>query len=299
MNFALGTVLILLIVFPGVAFRESFYSGKYSRKYLRKTIVDDLIWALVPSFFIHIVFITLSFAVFPKGPDFVQLGKLIANSENFDSVSGGFSYVQDNFLYFVFYNILALAFGFIGGLLSNKLVLFARLDRRFTLLRFSNQWEYLMTGKCLDFPSYEGSSDYVDYVFVDVLTKANEKSIIYVGRLEEYYLGEQGKLDSLVLSSPKRRLLEEDDNKAIETSEKYYSIPSDLFIIPFSDIVNINLRYFKDAQQETELKSARFLRYFGSILKLTVIGFLLIWGLKLYSKLVKKQSKKTQYTSTQ
>src|SRR5690606_14017957 len=153
----------------------------------------------------------------------------------------------------------------LAGLFCNQIIRYFKFDRKYRILRFGNSWYYFFSGEVLDFPDIEGSSKEIDYVFVDALVKAGSKEILYIGILSDYDLATNGGLKSFTLKGAKRRYLDSNETgnhplkdnppsteKEIEAYneqllEKYYTIPSNLLVIPFDqNVVNINFRYYGD-----------------------------------------------------
>ncbi len=83
---------------------------------------------------------------------------------------------------------------------------------------------------------------------------------IYSGILEEFYLSENNGLDRLVLYNVYRRTLENDFPKDLKkqssildkgTDERYYNMPGDSFVIPYSEIKNMNITYLTLTKEES------------------------------------------------
>ena len=75
---------------------------------------------------------------------------------------------------------------------------------------------------------------------IDVLTKVNGESIIYIGELSDYVVDSTGKLELIKLRYPIRRPFKNDE----KDDSKFYEIDSRYLVITASEILNINIRYF-------------------------------------------------------
>jgi hypothetical protein len=128
---------------------------------------------------------------------------------------------------------------FVAGHSSRKIVRIFKLDRKYKLFRFSNDWHYLLSGEFLDFPEVPDHPEEVSFKLVNVLTTAGSQQIIYVGELIHFTLSDEGGLDNVVLKDAKRRLLQDDLDE-----DRYYDIPGRYITIPYKNITNINIRYF-------------------------------------------------------
>jgi hypothetical protein len=130
-------------------------------------------------------------------------------------------------------------------------------DRRYKDLRFQNSWHYILKGEFFDFPrsAYDLEEDTVEaieLVYVDVLIKTDEGTIIYDGILVDYELSKDGGLDNISLKEVQRRYLKDDPgNENIWPSKsKYYEIPGHILILKYSEIINLNFSYYKIVYDE-------------------------------------------------
>lgn len=140
---------------------------------------------------------------------------------------------------------------------SRELVEHFDLDIRVRWLRFNNEWYYLLSGRILNFPDWYGSeAGKVAKVQVDVVVETKEGSVLYCGLLDEFYLSKDG-LDRICLSQTFRRRLDQDAPNQTEKQidrqfdGRYYKMPGDLFVIPYSQIRNINLTYYGKLPDES------------------------------------------------
>ena len=81
-----------------------------------------------------------------------------------------------------------------------------------------------------------------NYVEIDVLVNTADGDMIYKGRVFKYYLGKDNTLDKIVLKDAFRRKfidVKDETTKKIE----FYEFESKLFVIKYSEIKNLNVRY--------------------------------------------------------
>ena len=198
-------------------------------------MLDEVFWAVFPSIVMH--FLSYAILLVAKSIlyfDFditVVLSKTLfeGNSEEYASV----------FLTYLYYCTYVIAMSFCAGHISRKIVRIFKLDRKFRLFRFSNDWHYLLSGEFLDFPEVPDSPEEVSFKLVNVLTEVGGKQMIYIGELIHFTLSDEGGLENIVLKDAKRRLLEDD-----LLENRYYEIPGRYITIPYKTIININIRYF-------------------------------------------------------
>ena len=198
-------------------------------------MLDEVFWAVFPSIVMH--FLSYAILLVAKSVlyfDFditVVLSKTLfeGNSEEYAGV----------FLTYLYYCTYVIAVSFCAGHISRKIVRILKLDRKFRLFRFSNDWHYLLSGEFLDFPEVPDNPEEVSFKLVNALTEVGGKQMIYIGELIHFTLSDEGGLENIVLKDAKRRLLEDD-----LLENRYYEIPGRYITIPYKTIVNINIRYF-------------------------------------------------------
>jgi len=151
---------------------------------------------------------------------------------------------KEIFLYLLFASLLVGGLGF----LSKAFVRRQRIDRKYRIFRFQNEWHYLFSAEILDFPDFAGKTEDVDMIYIDALVDCDEGSILYSGVLAEYILSKDGGLDRIFLSDTRRRYLKNDSTEG----SKYYEMPGDLFVIPYGKIINLHLTYYSVEVDLTE-----------------------------------------------
>jgi hypothetical protein len=145
----------------------------------------------------------------------------------------------DIFVSYLMYCTFVMTVSFFAGHACRKIVRVAKLDRRFKLFRFTNDWHYLLSGEFLDFPEVPDHPEEVSFKLVNALTTVGSQQMIYIGELIHFTLSDEGGLENIVLKDAKRRLLQDD-----LVENRYYDIPGRYITIPYKTIININVRYF-------------------------------------------------------
>ncbi|MDX1936449.1 MAG: hypothetical protein SFU21_05015 [Flavihumibacter sp.] len=249
MNLALSTVLIFIIVSPGLIARLSYFTFPFSNQARSSDFTKEVFWAIIPGFFIHFIYIgiietTTKFFLKFSDISFLLLGK--EDNYRLNKISLN---IHENLGYISSYFVGLFLFSFLIGFLSKKIVLRYRLDK-WSFFRFTNKWYYLLSGRILDVEPLEGDSSNIGIVGIDVLCNVGGNQIIYIGFLNNYYLSGNGDLDAITLKYPVRRPLivnsmqQQSETQQVDNESIYYTIPSDILYIPNKDIVNINIRYF-------------------------------------------------------
>lgn len=155
---------------------------------------------------------------------------------------------------FLGYNLLAIAIGFVSGLLTNMI------ERRWNLISHllgrGNEWYEAFEADILKIRG-ETKIRNVDLVYLDVLVTTKESSVLYSGFLAKYYFKPRStELDYLVLRRAKKRDLRKlysTDNPHIRAGKSNfydpdtgapYRIQGDYLILPMKEVININITYF-------------------------------------------------------
>jgi hypothetical protein len=251
MNIALGALLLFLLLFPGILVRISYLTGPHSRKNIQTSLVDELVLSLVPAFILQGIGYLIAERWFHYNIWLEQFYKLIIGANNKD-YKPDFELIEKSLPHFFAYNVVLLVVAITVGNLARKLVEQFNLDISIYSLRYNNDWYYLLSGRILNFPQWETAANQVESVYADVLVETKEGSVLYCGLLDEFYLSKDG-LDRICLSEVYRRKFTEDvkDDQRPEDKlfdNRYYRMPGDLFVIPYSQIRNLNLTYYGPVQ---------------------------------------------------
>jgi hypothetical protein len=232
---AVSTLFLFLFILPGITFKRAYLSSVFSRKLKFSGLLDEVFWALFPSIVMHFI----SYGILVTAKSVLQFDfdlTVVLSKALFEGESEEYASV---FLTYLYYCTFVITVSFFAGHASRKIVRLLKLDRKFRLFRFSNDWHYLLSGEFLDFPEVPDNPEEVSFKLVNALTSVGGKQMIYIGELIHFTLSDEGGLENIVLKDAKRRLLEDD-----LLENRYYDIPGRYITIPYKTIVNINIRYF-------------------------------------------------------
>lgn len=244
MNIALATIVLLVILYPGFLFRRFYYSAEFSKEYFKQSIPDMVLASVLPAFLIHI----LGYCLFVKPSyqlNIQTIGTLLSGTSDSSKVSAAFENIYVHAFQIISYFFAISGLAVIGGLSSKYVVRLSKFDRKSSLFRFQNEWHYVFSGEILDFPNVPGRADEVDFKYVDVLVKSNEGTLIYMGMLSHYTLNKEGGIDRIYLSDTRRRYLKDDKPSFNIDDNRYYNLPGEFFIIPYEQIINLHITYYK------------------------------------------------------
>lgn len=237
-----------------------YYSGRFSIQYSNLTITDQVFRSIVPGLLLQLIAFWLIGYSHERYVRLDVLGTLLLGAKEDRTIREGFSLVQEQLGAILLYYFVMLTLGVSLGYLAQHIVRHFKLDRRWSWLRYDNQWHYLLTGEILETPEQRSiglpDAGVIDFIFVDVLLKLEKSNMLYSGILVDYELAADGGLRTIYLREAQRKSLGNGQSpKEIETEmanrpEEYYDVAGDLLVIPYAQTLNLNLTYYvgeKDA----------------------------------------------------
>lgn len=262
MNIALASIIIILFLMPGVIFIRSYSSGLFSDGFKVIDRLDNLstpqliIRAIIPSLIIHFGFSQICMITGWGKINFQLLfglligGKIASNfvielSDNIESEN------WQVIIYNTAINVTALSIGFAAKIIVRVF----RLDRKFEILRYPNDWHYIFSGEILEISGdIKGAArDQIDLRYVTVCVDIGGQAVVIAGVLESYKLSPPNEVQFLILSNARRRPLDWDAAPGQQGTEDFYKLPGNYLIIPFHEIKNLEIEYIcldKIAQAE-------------------------------------------------
>jgi hypothetical protein len=231
----------------------AYLNGPYARKNIKSSLIDELFLSITPALILQILGFLVVERFLKIGINLELIYELIAGPSTAFKTNPDFSVIENSLGNFLLNNVIILLIAILFGKLFRWLVQKYDLDIYIHSLQFNNEWYYLLSGRILDFPNIPGESKDINVIQIDVVVELKEGSYIYSGILQEYYLSKEEGLDRICLSNVYRRKLGDDKDiteKSEESLEKefdkrYYNMPGNLHVIPFSSIKNINITYYK------------------------------------------------------
>lgn len=276
-------ILFFVFITPGMLFRRFYYTLEFSKQFIKNTSFKVFISSIIIGSFIQIVFyyyLVHKNNWVTYDVDFKLLGSLLFGDKK--TLSSNLVIVSNQagliIIYFLCLSIFSIFLGYLSSFFVRKL----KWDVKTRIFRFNNQWYYLFKGEILEFPDVRrrlNSKDFnnidvdenenenenetkdtkravnINLAYIDAIVETGDRVTLYKGILLDYYLNHNGdSLEYIYLTAAKRKLLYRNDNISYEinsdnTQEQplvvnnWNRFESDIFIIPFEKIINLNIRY--------------------------------------------------------
>jgi hypothetical protein len=235
MSLALAAVVLLAVFAPGVIFRRAYLSGPFSRKFASLSMSDEVAYSAIPAIALQLIALALVQAQDSYGVDFRILGVFILGTQEVTVQAAAFANLQQNLWPIAAYNLILWAISWLAGLGARYFVISNEWDRRVPVLRFTNEWYYLLTGRQW---GLKDGRDF-DVVWVDALVEVGDGSLIYSGMLNSYFLARDGGLDSICLDYAQKW------RDPIAKELKPILIPGRGLLIKYSEILNLNISFYR------------------------------------------------------
>ena len=248
MNIALGALILLLIVLPGISFRTSLISSDSFENPLDTSFSGELILSLLAAIPLHLCgFLVLSFCY---TIDIYQLILVIVDPSS-DKITSDL--INSSWWKFLIYITSLTTIAYIIADCARHCILKRGLHLKYRILHITNEWDDLFQGREANIQKIKDFD-----VSIDLLVDTANGSVLYSGTLLKYYLAKHGGLDKLVLSGVYRRKLSDDnktdqDDKTTNSKtpdrgidQRWYSLPGEQFVIESSRILNIHVHFLSN-----------------------------------------------------
>lgn len=250
MSIALPTLFLLLFLLPGIllsyAYRRGFFQpNRVTLGPLRNEFGVGIVWALV----LHPLFIYVTVGLDIWQPDGAVLLAVLSGSLSAVSQED----IAQVYSLFVYAGLTSIGAFLFGGIVHLG-VRGGKLDIRFELLRFNNEWFYLFSGEArlFDTPGpntlpaiWKRAQRTVKNVHCSAVVTVGEHTYQYRGVLSDYHFDADGALDSVVLQSAQRIPLD-----GLDGEDGFTPIPGDFLLIRYEDMKTLNIAYTEEFSEE-------------------------------------------------
>lgn len=242
MEIALGGIIVLIILLPGIFFRKGYFSEEFSNQYTIRDFFQLFVNTLFPSLIAYLIFLPFIYFIFGYYYDLEILLGILSSNEKLVEVSIN---KIDNFKFEIlgFQAIINLVSFFVGYKLKN-IVLNKSFDARNKFFRYKNVWHYLLSAKFILFKRSQielttNKIEDIDITFIDALLIIGEHTCIYTGILVDYELSIDGSLDLIYLKNAQRKFVINGSNS------EYKDIDGHIIILKYENIINLNLSFIQ------------------------------------------------------
>ncbi len=254
-------IFVVLLIVPGVVLKRFYFQGEFTKEFGFGIFADRLF----SSIFLGIIVQIVTFLFLAKVYGFTyenSKGQITQLYKAF--IDADFKIISSENLWTALGYLIICLFtaAFLGGS-AHHIVRQLRLDIRFPLLRFSNQWNYLFKGEIVHSKKFKAiNKGKVLETYVDVVidTEDNGKKKMVSGFLADYSISSKtGDLEAIYLIDAKRY----SSSKA-----EFVKVEGECFVLPYNKVVDMNLTYvFKkiDASKFNQLlvNVFEYLSFFG------------------------------------
>ncbi|WP_026631099.1 hypothetical protein [Dyadobacter alkalitolerans] len=271
---ATSIIFVVLLIVPGVVLKRFYFQGHFTKEFGIGIFADRLITSIFLGILVQIV----SFLILGKIYGFTfETIKKPASSAYQSVTTAKFQEVTSQYLWVAFgYLITSLVVAAALGQIAHMLVRTLRLDSRFSLLRFNNQWYYFFKGDIIYSKNFKSlPKGKVIETYVDIILNIEEggKHKMVSGFLSDYAISSKtGELETIFLTDAKR--FSSSKGEAI-------GIPGHCFIVPYNKVLDLNVRYvyreIDESKREQFILSA--IQYFSSMALFLI--FIFPWFLEI------------------
>ena len=245
MQLALGAIILLIILLPGISFRKGYFSGEFSNQYTIRDFFQLFINTLFPSLIFYLIFLPIIYFFAKYYYDLTVLLGLISSNQIIieNSLSKIDQYKFQIITFQAFINFIA----FVIGICLRNLVLTYSFDAKDKFLRYKNVWHYLLTGKFFLFRRSQiklnrDRIEDVDITYINVIVVVGKETFNYSGTLVDYELSEAGALNLIYIKNAQRKPIEEEHFKNVE---------GHILVLKYENIINLNLTFIQAEETES------------------------------------------------
>lgn len=239
-----GFAYVIILIVPGIIFKRFFFQGAFSGQFnsglFADRIITSLFWGILVQIISVLTFSRIINISYPEWQKLIQtLYQNLANNKLPEIPAG-------ELLSVLFYAIYSVTLAATLGFITYKLIRWFSLDLKIPAFRFLNQWHYYFRGEILRTPEFKISNrGKVISTEVDLMLKTDDgKSNLFSGLLTQYTLNTKNELDTLYLTGT---------NRFSQSQNAVKNIPGDIFIVPFSTVQNLNIRYNFQVRQRSQV----------------------------------------------
>lgn len=263
MEFAASAVFLLILLLPGFILQTAYTKGfwRWNSPTSTRSLTEQVPAAIVLASILHALWTTAAAAVgYPVNLRAVVMLLIGAYGHEDAHFESALVALTDNpyKIFFYFSSLCSLAA--IIGYVSHFLVRQLGLDRSTRIMRFNNQWFYLLSGEITQFKGSPDIDQEVAGVLLTTIVHHTDADYLYRGVVADFFFDKEGSLDRVLLTLAARRKLVDDrkteEAGSLESEARYYDIDGDYFVLKYAEMSTINVDYFfVDLETEEEVET--------------------------------------------
>lgn len=247
---------------PGILVRRFYFTGVFSKQFHKGQLLDRLIntvfWGIISQV---ITLMLLYSSDFENRSQAYNISKILNGEANFlDTIS--FNILSSILIYLIVLIIVSIFIGY----LAYWTVRILKLDIISKSIRFSNKWHYYFSGETLNKDGFTDHKKNVAITNIDITLQnfSNSKNKMIQGVLTQYHLDPKNDNLELLFLSHTRRFS--------NTTNQFEDIPGEIFVVPYSNVVDMNIRYIYEDESQDDKKY----HYLGELISYSIIIFYVI-----------------------
>lgn len=293
MNLTIGFIAFFIsIVIPGILFRRFFFYGEFSKQFNTKDpVLHSIFFSIIPGIVIQVVsFIiyNLSLGFESSFLDVFTIFRDITSDGSNGTQEATKEFINNHIITFFLYSVCVFAFSSFLGWVSSRIIRAQKLDKKYKLFRFNNQWYYIFSGEVLNMKKFEeahnvsfinnkGEEQDTFITYADILvsvSEQNDRKELYTGYVVDYDLKSDDitQLDKVYLIDTHRykkkekklnkkgkEVKDKKDNNPTQSRNRL-KVPGDIFVLNAKNIVNLNLTYVPSIKKKIEKEKKEALK---------------------------------------
>lgn len=237
MDIAIGGIILIVILLPGISFRKGYFSEEFSNQYTIKDFFELFVNTLFPSLISYILLLPFIYLLFGYYYDLNSLLGILSSNDTL--VENSVKQINSFRFEIIFFQVFINSLSFYTGLKLRDFVLKKSYDAKNKFFRYKNVWHYLLTGKYILFKRsaiklHTDKVKDIDITYIDSVVCIGNDSYIYTGMLVDYELSKDGNLELIYLKDVFRKKIDETN---------YKEVNGHTIVLKYENIINLNLTF--------------------------------------------------------
>lgn len=237
MEIALGALIIIVLLLPGVSFRKGYFSEEFSNQYTIKDFFQLFVNTFIPSIVIYLLALPLIMLLGYQYNFKILLGLISSNDDLLKNSITKIEYFKYEIIFFqLIINILA----FFAGYKIKNIIVKNSFDTKIEFFRYKNIWHYVLSAKFAKFKrsqiAFNTDVEEIDMTYLDAIISIGDDTFLYNGLLVDYQLASDGRLDFLIIKEAQRKLI---------GKKKFKNIDGHIIVLKYENIINLNLTFIQ------------------------------------------------------